>query len=220
MIEVKRGGMADSSNHYERAFAAWMRSLRILTIPVEETRRTFVKGCPVKSLDFIINPGGNAPLLVDIKGRRRSRGLTLENWATEEDIAGLARWERVFGGGAVGLLTFAYELADDEDLARFEANFSFGDRHYGYLAIALADYRRHMRLRSPKWRTYTLRQADFRALARPMTDWLREAVLAAEREPLMEVRPTATSLRLESDAALLGSTDWLPDDDAPFANAD
>ncbi len=73
--------MADSNNHYERAFGAYMRGMKVLTIPIEETRRTFMEGASIKSLDFIVRPKDKATLLIDVKGRKlRPRQTTLETW--------------------------------------------------------------------------------------------------------------------------------------------
>ena len=40
------------------------------------------------------------------------------------------------------------------------------------MAVDLAEYRDHMRRRSPKWETVALPAEDFRSLARPIEEWL------------------------------------------------
>jgi hypothetical protein len=50
--------------------------------------------------------------------------------------------------------------------------FEHRDRWYWLMGIELAEYRDHMRRRSPKWETVCLSSEDFRQLARPFESWL------------------------------------------------
>ena len=45
-------------------------------------------------------------------------------------------------------------------------------RWYQMMGVDLAEYRNHMRRRSPKWETVALPAEDFRSLARPIESWL------------------------------------------------
>jgi hypothetical protein len=111
---------------------------------------------------------------VDVKGRRYPTGAegrrrwVWECWSTNEDISGLERWEEAFGVGYSGVLAFVYQLLpevallpDTDDL------WEWNGRRYLFRAVTVADYRRHMRVRSPKWDTVTLPRAAYRDLVRP-----------------------------------------------------
>lgn len=166
--------MADRANHYERAFEAYLRWLRVSWIPVLESRRVAAEFQTLKSLDFVVNRPPMGQLLIDVKGRRAPRGkASLENWTTEDDVDSLARWQEEFGNQALPLFVFVYQLASEAARADFHDSFSHEDRHYGCLSIALDDYRVHIRQRSPRWRTVSIPAAEFQRLARPFSDWLK-----------------------------------------------
>jgi hypothetical protein len=165
----------DRSNHYEAAFEAYLQWHRLCYVAVDESRRAMLGETRVKSLDFIVYGDGGAKLLVDVKGRRFPTGSAgrqrrvWECWSTQEDIDGLERWAELFGPGYQGLLVFAYQvlpavaLPDDvEDL------WTWRGRRYLLRAVPAADYRRHMRVRSPRWGTVSLPGAVFRELVRPL----------------------------------------------------
>src|SRR5208283_2370138 len=165
----------DRSNHYEAAFEAYLQWQRLCYIAVDETRRAHLGDSPVKSLDFIVYGDAGSRLLVDIKGRRfpggppeRPRGVW-ECWSTRDDIDCLQRWADLFGPGYQPILVFTYHLApnvivpnDTEDL------WTWHGRRYLFRAIAVDEYRLHMRVRSPKWQTVSLPHAVFRELVRPL----------------------------------------------------
>ncbi len=164
----------DRDNHYEAAFEAYLQDRRICYVAVDETRRTRLDEGPVKSLDFIVQGEGGLGLLVDIKGRRFPGGAggkrrVWESWSTRSDVEGLERWTERFGPGYVGLLVFAYHLLpsvalpeDTDDL------WSWHGRRYLFRAVAVEDYRRHMRVRSPRWGTVGLPRDSFREIVRPL----------------------------------------------------
>jgi hypothetical protein len=169
----------DRSNHYEAAFEAYLQSLKVTCIAVDETKRSQLGPGPVKSLDFIVH-GEEWKLLVDIKGRRYPGGSggkkrhVWECWSTQEDVSGLTRWVELFGPEYRGLLVFAYQLADDvavpddsEDL------WSFRESRYLYRAVPVEEYQKRMKVRSPKWGTVTLPGEAFRELVRPLSHFLR-----------------------------------------------
>jgi hypothetical protein len=174
----------DRTNHYEQAFEAYLQWHGYCYIAVDETRRSTLGDTPVKSLDFLVYGNGSSRLLVDVKGRRFPglvRGkdrFVWECWSVLEDIDGLVRWRALFGTDYQGLLVFSYELEskvempdDTEDL------WTWRGRRYLFRAVPIDGYRKHMRLRSPKWGTVDLPVAIFRRLARPVSDFVKGAKL-------------------------------------------
>jgi hypothetical protein len=168
----------DRSNHYEAAFEAYLQWHRLCYVAVDETRRTWLGDLRVKNLDFIVHGDGGARLLVDVKGRSFPSGSVgrrrrvWESWSTRDDIDGLERWTDLFGPGYQGVLVFAYQLLpeiavpdDTDDL------WTWRGRRYLLRAVAVNDYRRHMRVRSPKWETVWLPGPIFRKLVRPFHDF-------------------------------------------------
>ena len=165
----------DRSNHYEAAFEGWLQEQRLCYVAVDETRRCFLGDSPVKSLDFVVYGPAGARLVVDVKGRRFPSGKpgrqrrVWENWSTQDDIDGLARWAARFGPGYQGLLVFAYHvlpivcLPDDT-----EGLFYFRGRRYLLRGVDVGDYRRNLRVRSPRWGTVALPGSVFRELVRPV----------------------------------------------------
>jgi hypothetical protein len=164
----------DSRNHYEAAFKAYLQWNGHCFVAVNEGDRPQLGDETLKNLDFIVHGEAGRRLLVDIKGRRYPTGApgrqrrVWECWSTLDDVNGLERWAELFGPGSRGLIVFAYEVlpeiplfADTEDL------WSWRDRRYLFRAVAAEDYRRYMKVRSPKWGTVTLPRAAFRDLVRP-----------------------------------------------------
>jgi len=165
----------DRSNHYEAAFEAYLRARRLGYVAVDETHRASLDDEPVKSLDFVVYGPAGARLVVDVKGRRFPSGKkgrqrrVWESWSTQEDIDGLARWARRFGPGYQGLLVFAYHVLPEVTLPEDTENlFVWRRRRYLLRAVDVDDYRRHLRVRSPRWGTVCLPHAAFRKLVRPV----------------------------------------------------
>src|SRR5262249_24577172 len=142
---------------------------------VDETRRAVLNDSPVKSLDFVVYGDQGARLLVDVKGRRFPGGppgkprRVWECWSTRDDIDCLQRWTGLFGPGYQGILVCTYHLhssvalpEDTDDL------WTWRGRRYLFRAVAVDDYCRHMRVRSPSWETVSLPGAVFRQLVRPL----------------------------------------------------
>ena len=82
------------------------------------------------------------------------------------------------------LLVFVYHLqpsvawpAQPEDL------WIWRGRRYLVRAVAAVDYRRHMRVRSPKWGTVSLPGAVFRELAQPFKAFTRTLQPVGEEYP-------------------------------------
>jgi hypothetical protein len=165
--------MADRSNHYEAAFDAWLRALKVPTLPIDETRRTFTAGETVKSLDFIVMRPRSGAVLIDVKGRSLKGGKpTLENWVRQEDVESLRRWKLSFGPGSVGLLAFVYEIETDAERAAFSDRFRHSEREYGCVGADVEDFAGRMKPRSTQWGTFSVPQTDFRKIIRPITDWM------------------------------------------------
>ncbi len=166
----------DRSNHYEAAFEGYLQEHRLCYVAVDETRRATLGELRVKSLDFVVYGAGGSRLVVDVKGRRFPGGppdrprRVWESWSTLEDIDGLERWARLFGRDYQGLLVFAYHLAPSVELPDDTPDvWWWRGRRYLLRAVRAADYRREMRVRSPKWGTVHLPTPAFRKLVRPLS---------------------------------------------------
>lgn len=167
------------SNHYEVAFEAYLRARGVGFVAVDEAKRSVLGDSAVKSLDFIVVGPDTAKLVVDVKGRKFPTGTgakavpTWQNWAEEEDVDGLGRWATQFGEAFRGVLAFVYDIRKPFQLSDGTRDvFPFRDQVYLMRGIAVADYRKHMRLRSKKWRTVHLPSAAFREVVRPFSDFL------------------------------------------------
>ena len=165
----------DRSNHYEAAFEGWLHAQRLCYVAVDETRRCVLGESPVKSLDFIVYGPAGAYLITDVKGRRFPSGKgprkrrVWESWSSRDDIDGLARWAERFGPGYQGLLVFAYHILPEVELpADTEDLFAWRGRRYLFRGVGVEDYRRHLRVRSPRWGTVALPRAAFRELVHPV----------------------------------------------------
>lgn len=162
-------------NHYEAAFEDFLRARHIPYVAVDEAKRAAFREVQLKSFDFIVYSERSANWLTDIKGRRWSAGgsgrRSWENWVTQADLDGLAQWQEVFGIGFRALLVFAYGIGDAEGPPR-EIVHAFRGERYVFAAVALEDYARHARVRSPKWGTVNMPTADFVRHIRPIDDWL------------------------------------------------
>jgi len=180
----------DRSNHYEAAFEAYLQWHRFCYVAVDETRRSMLGDLRVKSLDFLVYSNCGARLLVDVKGRRFPSGSkeherrVWESWSTEDDLIGLERWAELFGTGYQGLLVFAYFLAPAVALPEeTEDLWTWRGRRYLLRAIAADDYRRHMRVRSPRWQTVSLPRSVYRELVRPFHYFTQRPLAVSEECP-------------------------------------
>ena len=167
--------MADRNVHYEAAFEAFLRDKGIPCVAVDEAKKALFANAKLKSFDFVVYSKNGPNLLIDVKGRQlRSRAngakRSFETWTTEQDVVDLMQWEQVFGEGYKAVLTFIYWI--DPPLAEEPGMFMHRGRWYQMMGVDLAEYRDHMRRRSPKWETVALAAEDFRSLARPIESWL------------------------------------------------
>lgn len=185
--------MTKRDNHYEAAFEAYLQQRRIPYVAVDETRRSAAvdvagaasdEASTLKSLDFIVSPGGprSGSWLVDVKGRRfPSAGKQYwRNWSTADELRSLAHWETLFAGQFQALLVFAYNVVGDQAPLPADQLFEFRGGLYGFLGIRLDHYASWSRVLSPRWQTVHIPTAKFRALARPTDELfgIRPALLA------------------------------------------
>jgi len=162
---------------YEAAFEHYLRSRGVPYVSVGEAPRMIFAGAKIKSFDFLVYPSDDRHWIVDLKGRRfpyvsgRGAKRYWENWITQGDLDGLAEWETLFGEEFGARLVFAYLLAGPPDRWPAVRPHRFRGEDYAFLAVALADYRRYCRRRSPKWQTVAVPKEAFRQIARPMELW-------------------------------------------------
>ncbi len=176
--------MANRHNHYEQAFEAVLRQRQVPYVAVNESRRNLLPGGEsIKNLDFIVSSGGSISWLVDVKGRRFPSGEEQKhywkNWSTEDDLAGLAHWESLFGPAFCGLFVFAYNVVGDRSPLPPELMFVHRERLYGFVGIPRLDYQRRAHPISSAWGTVAMSGAEFRRLARPVDDFFQLATNVA-----------------------------------------
>ena len=178
----------DRSNPYEAAFEAFLKEQALCYIAVDETRRAVLGDVPVKNLDFIVLAPTGAKLLVDVKGRQFPGGpadkprYVWESWATQEDVNGLTHWQALFGLDYLPLFVFMYHIKPTVTLENTPDVWRHRDDVYLLRGVALDDYRRHMRVRSPKWGTVNLPKGKFEEVARPFRYYSHERPAAGPTE--------------------------------------
>jgi len=154
-------------NHYEKAFENWLIDNGIRYVAVDEHKKKAFAKSKIKSFDFLLYPPNQPTIITELKGRI-FKGSTLaklsglECWVTAEDIEGLAAWHNVFGNKYQAVIVFAYRMLNldvDFDGRDF---YDFANNRYIFFAVKLDDYRKYMKLRSPKWKTVTLPADKFR----------------------------------------------------------
>lgn len=192
----------DRANHYETAFAAFLRRERLGYIAVNESRRSLVDGEPVKSLDFIVYAPSGLGLLVDVKGRKfpgvaaRPTRRVWECWVSADDLAGLRRWVVRFGSGYIGVFAFVYQItnpnAGPASEERWES-WTHRGKQYQLRMVALCDYERWVRTRSPSWGTVDLSASAFREVARPFRSFLAATPPEATASSMNSRRTDAAS---------------------------
>jgi hypothetical protein len=169
----------DRSNHYERAFAAYLRQHGCATVAIDESRRSLYEDEPLKSADFITVGPGESRLVIDVKGRRFPGGTSekpravWQSWSTLSDISGLQKWAEGFGSTFRGVLAFVYEIkAPFEIDGSAPDRFHFENRNYLMRGIDALAYAATMVTRSRRWGTVHLPAPAFRALCRPFSFFL------------------------------------------------
>jgi len=183
--------MADRSNHYEAAFEAYVRSLRVPCVAVDEAKRALLGEMAVKNPDFLLYPKLGPNLVVEVKGKqgKNARGRRpWENWVTTDDLDGLGRWQEMFGPGFRALLAFVYaEPPPPFPLPPGDGSFGCRGRLYRFWAVGLDDYIGHLRSRGPAWKAVAMARREFRRRVRPLGEWLPMTPAAPNRpKPLRE----------------------------------
>ena len=155
-------------NHYERAFASWLKDSGIRYIAIDQQKRAAFARTAVKSFDMLIYPKDSDEVLVaEVKGKRfygsSLAGMAgMQNWVSIDDIRGLSAWQEALGAEHKGVFVFVYEIVNvDVDLDGREA-YDFGNRRYVFFCVRLEDYMSWMTVRSPQWRTLFLPARGFR----------------------------------------------------------
>jgi hypothetical protein len=171
--------MVKRTNHYDVAFEEYLRGTCTPYVAVDEQRRARLADASLKSMDFIVTSRRFQNLLVDVKGRRfpsggegTGVGHKWENWATEDDIRSLLRWQQVFGNGFRSMLLFAYEIVDPRFTGELGRPFTHHGRLYSFFGVWADQYHLAMRTRSTSWETVSLRSHNYRDLRIPISELL------------------------------------------------
>jgi len=169
--------MAIRSNHYDAAFEAFLRTERRPYVAVDESRRALAPDSSLKSLDFIVYSQQGRNLLVDVKGRKFPTGADgtggrWENWAEEETVTSLLRWQNLFGGEFRAALVFAYDIAEPRWHEQHPRRWEFRQRTYAFYGVWADEYAGAMRGRSRAWETVSVPCRDYRDLRRPIAELL------------------------------------------------
>jgi hypothetical protein len=167
----------DAVNHYERAFEHWLIDHQIQYVRADEHERIGPAQQSVKNFDFLLCTAAGRRIIAEVKGRTfkgtnvaEMRGF--ECWVTRDDVASLLMWQRVLGPSYEAAFIFAYRVLNvDVDFDGRETLLLGSDR-YLFLAVCVDDYARHIKRRSPKWRTVTLPAERFREVAINLTSLL------------------------------------------------
>ncbi len=188
--------MGQRHHHYERAFEAMARKLRVPCVSVNEAKRALVPGKDsyrfsdaqhgtesrsLKNFDFVLY-GLGSNLLIDVKGRRlapaaksarvgraaRSRSPRLESWVNAEDVRSMLAWQTLFGPDFEAAFVFYYSSAQPPAGDLFDEIFGFEGVWYAPRIVAVSDYARAMKTRSKRWGTVDLSREAFEAHAGPL----------------------------------------------------
>lgn len=188
ILSRNKVSITGSPNHYEFALRSWLDDNGVRFLAVDQQKRKVFARNKIKTFDMLVYPavgGGDRgqTLVVEVKGRlfkgaKLNAGASLPNWVTKEDIIGLTRWEQIIGrtevrqrSNAVFVFSYKFERIDVETDGL--ETYDFDNNVYCFYAIALDEYRKKMKQRSPKWQTYDLAAADFREAAVPLGKFLR-----------------------------------------------
>lgn len=183
--------MAQRRHHYEQAFESYLRHERIPYVAVNEARKALVPAAgadaaaSLKSFDFVVY-GAGLNLLAEVKGRRlpprstrqagsRTSVRRLESWVHADDVSSMLEWERLFGPEFKAVFIFLYWCDELPGDGLFEEIIEHRNRWYALRAVGVAEYQRHMRVRSPRWGTVHLDAASFGRLSHPFRGSLSAA---------------------------------------------
>jgi hypothetical protein len=150
-------------------------------------------GTGLKGFDCVVY-GEHENLLIEVKGRRilprkgRVKGASasradeqgtpvtpgtpppagrMECWTTLADLASLQQWEQRFGPGFAAAIVFVYWCEGEPPGVLYQEVFEYRKRWYALRAVRVQAYVSCMRVRSPKWGTVDLAQADFERISQP-----------------------------------------------------
>lgn len=164
--------MSGSGRHYEKAFEDFLAVEGLSYVPVSAAQSRAFRLASLKAFDFVVWPTEGPTWLVDLKGRKSSRGR-LENWVTLADVEGLTEWQAVFGSGFVGMLVFAYAVAKPDEWPHQQAPLhKCANRYYSFWVVPVDDYSRLARPRSARWKTCAVPAKMFKSIAAPVSKWL------------------------------------------------
>ena len=186
--------MAQRRHHYEQAFEAYVRQERIPYVAVNEARKALLPASTplrigaggdaetLKSFDFVVY-GRGLNLLTEIKGRRlapRSKGRAahqpsarpvttrrLESWVNADDVRSMLHWQELFGPEFRAVFVFLYWCDELPADGLFEEIIECRGRWYALRAVAVDEYARAMRVRSPRWGTVHIDSATFQRISHP-----------------------------------------------------
>jgi len=164
-------------NHYERAFGNWLIDNGVKYIAVDEQKRAAFGRSDIKSFDYLLYPVSGEIIVAEVKGRlfkgtSFAKLTGFECWVTTDDVDGLTQWQEVFGPSHIAAFVFSYRIKNiDVDFDGREV-YDFDGGRYIFFCVKLQDYRRYMKVRSPKWQTVTLPADKFRKCAVQMQNLL------------------------------------------------
>jgi hypothetical protein len=164
-------------SHYEKAFQSWLTDNHIQYICVDDSTKAAFDSSKVKSFDFLLYPRSGKVVIAEVKGRK-FKGTSLcnltglDSWVTADDVEGLVKWQQVFGPDHMAVFIFAYKMGQIDVDFDGHALYQFQTNRYVFFAVKADDYRKFMRLRSPKWQTVVLPAGDFRRCSSPIEDLL------------------------------------------------
>ena len=171
--------MVKRTNHYDVAFEEYLRGTCTPYVAVDEQRRALLADASLKSMDFIVTSQRFQNLLVDVKGteisvggRRSAVGHKWENWATEDDIDSLLRWQQVFGNGFRSMLLFAYEIVDLQFARELGRPFVHQGRLYSFFGVWADQYHLAMQPAFGKLGDGLAQSRNFRDLRIPISELL------------------------------------------------
>jgi hypothetical protein len=164
-------------NHYERAFGNWLIDNGVKYIAVDEQKRAAFGRSDIKSFDYLLYPARGEIIVAEVKGRlfkgtSFAKLTGFECWVTTDDVDGLTQWQEVFGPSHTAAFVFSYRIKNiDVDFDGRDV-YDFDGGRYIFFCVKLQDYRRYMKVRSPKWQTVTLPADKFRKCAVQMQNLL------------------------------------------------
>jgi phage terminase large subunit-like protein len=178
----------------------------------------------LKSFDFVLYGSGGhdaVNLLVEVKGRKiarrggkpspksgaghpaRERSLfaiptprsRLDSWVTQDDVASLAAWERLFGEGFQAAFVFVYWCDEQPPDGLYQEIIEHRGRWYAIRVVTLAAYTAAMRPRSVRWRTVHVPATDFELISQPLTVPFSSLPAAGRRsDPIPDPGPQVPAL--------------------------